>query len=106
MGYVAGAVTSRKMRIWRKQGHRFVPPTTVLLFFNGTANKADFASFLQMSAQTAAAPAAHPVRICCGEAAAVLNKLWEDKIPLGQYRIILSADTASEVRQMLSQKRR
>jgi len=25
---------------------------------------------------------------------------------LGQYRIILSADTASEVRQMLSQKRR
>ena len=27
-------------------------------------------------------------------------------IVLGQYRIILSADTASEVRQMLSQKRR
>ena len=25
---------------------------------------------------------------------------------LGQYRIILSADTASEVRQLLSQKRR
>ena len=25
---------------------------------------------------------------------------------IGQYRIILSADTASEVRQMLSQKRR
>ena len=25
---------------------------------------------------------------------------------VGQYRIILSADTASEVRQMLSQKRR
>ena len=29
---------------------------------------------------------------------------WGHK--LGQYRIILSADTASEVRQMLSQKRR
>ena len=28
------------------------------------------------------------------------------KLELGQYRIILSADTASEVRQMLSQKRR
>ena len=28
------------------------------------------------------------------------------RIPLRQYRIILSADTASEVRQMLSQKRR
>jgi len=28
------------------------------------------------------------------------------KCSLGQYRIILSADTASEVRQMLSQKRR
>ena len=27
-------------------------------------------------------------------------------IRLGQYRIILSADTASEVRQLLSQKRR
>ena len=30
---------------------------------------------------------------------------WGSK-KLGQYRIILSADTASEVRQMLSQKRR
>ena len=28
------------------------------------------------------------------------------KFYLGQYRIILSADTASEVRQLLSQKRR
>ena len=28
------------------------------------------------------------------------------KLELGQYRIILSADTASEVRQMLGQKRR
>ena len=28
------------------------------------------------------------------------------KLELGQYRIILSADTASEVRQLLSQKRR
>ncbi len=28
------------------------------------------------------------------------------KLELGQYRIILSADTVSEVRQMLSQKRR
>jgi len=27
-------------------------------------------------------------------------------VEIGQYRIILSADTASEVRQMLSQKRR
>ena len=31
---------------------------------------------------------------------------WGRKFLLRQYRIILSADTASEVRQMLSQKRR
>ena len=39
-----------------------------------------------------------------------LNLRGTDTLPdsfiLGQYRIILSADTASEVRQMLSQKRR
>ena len=35
------------------------------------------------------------------------NELYkEGATELGQYRIILSADTASEVRQMLSQKRR
>ena len=35
------------------------------------------------------------------------NELYEEgATELGQYRIILSADTASEVRQMLSQKRR
>ena len=30
----------------------------------------------------------------------------QDLLQIGQYRIILSADTASEVRQLLSQKRR
>ena len=30
----------------------------------------------------------------------------QDLLQIGKYRIILSADTASEVRQMLSQKRR
>ena len=34
------------------------------------------------------------------------NQMLAGKEELGQYRIILSADTASEVRQMLSQKRR
>ena len=37
----------------------------------------------------------------------VRNRVRSEKLGvLGQYRIILSADTASEVRQMLSQKRR
>ena len=38
-----------------------------------------------------------------------MGHLWElggRSEELGQYRIILSADTASEVQQMLSQKRR
>ena len=34
------------------------------------------------------------------------NRLSQGLFYLWQYRIILSADTASEVRQMLSQKRR
>ena len=33
------------------------------------------------------------------------SSFWQVHL-LGQYRIILSADTASEVRQLLSQKRR
>ena len=46
----------------------------------------------------------------CPKKASVGNSLDRSetlfRIPLRQYRIILSADTASEVRQMLSQKRR
>ena len=35
-----------------------------------------------------------------------VNKIIFPEKSIGQYRIILSADTASEVRQLLSQKRR
>ena len=49
------------MRIWRRVIGLFLLKRSASVF-----NGMQIRQILQMSAQTAAAPAAHPVRICCG----------------------------------------
>ena len=56
-------------------------------------------------------PPARRVLFCCYRVVILFKNMVYfpisiARIPLWQYRIILSADTASEVRQLLSQKRR
>ena len=57
--------TSAKMRIWRRVIGLFLLKRSASVF-NGMQIRQILQVFLQMPAQTAAAPAAHPVRICCG----------------------------------------
>ena len=53
------------MRIWRRVIGLFLLKRSASVF-NGMQIRQILQVFLQMSAQTAAALAAHPVRICCG----------------------------------------